>query len=101
MDRAAPRTSTNIIAALTALAWVIAAVAGKSEQAALSLGFIPARFACAVSAMASRSGDPDTAYARLWSIPEPVHLGFNLLMFVWCGPQSSGCSGGEGWSSST
>ena len=37
-----PRTATNIIAAVTALAWVIAAVLGQSDEAAYALGFIPA-----------------------------------------------------------
>ena len=83
MDRSA-RTATNAIAAITTLAWAIAAVIGKSEQAALSLGFVPARLSGlavpwpAVPAFLT----PLTAtlvHAGL------IHLGFNLLVFVWCG----------------
>jgi membrane associated rhomboid family serine protease len=83
VDRSA-RTATNAIAAITALAWAIAAVIGKSEQAALSLGFVPARLSGlavpwpAVPAFLT----PLTAtlvHAGL------IHLGFNLLVFVWCG----------------
>jgi membrane associated rhomboid family serine protease len=83
VDRSA-RTATNAIAAITTLAWAIAAVIGKSEQAALSLGFVPARLSGlavpwpAVPAFLT----PLTAtlvHAGL------IHLGFNLLVFVWCG----------------
>jgi len=38
-----PRTATNLIVALTALAWLIAVVLGQSAQAAYGLGFIPMR----------------------------------------------------------
>jgi membrane associated rhomboid family serine protease len=37
------RSATNAITAVTALAWLVALALGKSEQAALGLGFIPAR----------------------------------------------------------
>ena len=40
-----PRTATNIIVALTALAWIIAAALGQSDAAAFSFGFIPLRVA--------------------------------------------------------
>lgn len=79
-----PRTATNIIAAVTAAAWVIAALLGQSEKAAYVLGFIPARLSWAqlpwpavpawltpLSATLAHSG--------------LVHLGFNLLILVWCG----------------
>jgi membrane associated rhomboid family serine protease len=79
-----PRTATYILAALTALAWLIAAGIGKSEQAAFALGFIPARFHV-----------PPVPWPAVPAILTPlsatlvhsglVHLGFNLLMFVWCG----------------
>jgi membrane associated rhomboid family serine protease len=83
MDRI-PRTATTAIALLTALAWVVAAAIGASDQAAFALGFIPARvtapsvpwnavpaFLTPLSATLAHSG--------------LIHLGFNLLMFVWCG----------------
>ena len=77
---------TNIIAAITAFAWVIVSLIGQSESAALAMGFIPARLSHApitwpaVPALLT----PVTAtlvHANL------VHLGFNLLIFVWCGTQ--------------
>ena len=83
MDRIT-RSATNAIAVITALAWVIAAAIGQSDQAALALGFIPARLSGtavpwpAVPALVT----PLTAtlvHAGL------IHLGFNLLVFVWCG----------------
>jgi membrane associated rhomboid family serine protease len=77
-------SATNIIAVITALAWAIAAVTGNSDQATLALGFIPARL----------SGTP-VPWAAVPTILTPltatlvhaglIHLGFNLLVFVWCG----------------
>ena len=81
-----PRTATNIITAVTALAWVIAVMLGQSEQAAYALGFIPMRVtmpaivAPAVPAFLT----PLTATLVHSGL---VHLGFNLLMLVWCGTQ--------------
>ena len=83
MDRF-PRTATNIIVVVTALAWVVAAVLGQSEKAAYVLGFIPARFSV-----------PAVPWVAAPAILTPltstlvhsglVHLGFNLLILVWCG----------------
>jgi membrane associated rhomboid family serine protease len=90
-----PRTATNIIAALTALAWVIAAVLGQSDQAAYSLGFIPLRVSVpalpfpAVPVFLT----PLTAtlvHANL------VHVGFNLLILLWCGTQVERVIGATG-----
>ena len=79
-----PRTATNAITALTALAWVVTAVTLSSDQAALAMGFIPARI-----------GGPTVPWAALPAFLTPlsatlvhsglIHLGFNLLVFVWCG----------------
>jgi membrane associated rhomboid family serine protease len=79
-----PRTTTNIIAAVTAAAWVIAILLGQSEKAAYALGFIPARF----------GGFPlPWPAVPVWLTPlsatlvhsNLVHVGFNLLILVWCG----------------
>ncbi len=75
---------TNLIAGITALAWVIAIVTGNSEQAALVMGFIPARLSGELVPWAAVPTflTPLTAtlvHAGL------IHLGFNLLIFVWCG----------------
>ena len=85
MDRFA-RSATNIIAAVTALAWLAAVLLGQSQQAAFSLGFIPARLSGA-----------DVPWAAVPAILTPltatlvhsglIHLGFNVLIFVWCGTQ--------------
>lgn len=79
-----PRTATIAISAITALAWVIIAALGKSQEAALVLGFIPARM----------SG-LETGFAAVPAVLTPlsatlvhagfIHLFFNLLMLVWCG----------------
>jgi membrane associated rhomboid family serine protease len=81
-----PRTATNIIAAFTAAAWVLTALAGYSDQANYALGFIPLRVqvpnlvAAAVPAFLT----PLTATLVHSGL---IHLGFNLLMLVWCGAQ--------------
>jgi membrane associated rhomboid family serine protease len=78
------RTATFAISAVTALAWVVAAAMASPDRAALSLGFIPARLSglavpwAAVPAFLT----PLTATLVHSGL---VHLGFNLLMFVWCG----------------
>jgi membrane associated rhomboid family serine protease len=79
-----PRTATNIIAAVTAAAWVIAALLGQSDKAAYVLGFIPARFGTyqlpwpAVPAWL-------TPLSATFVHSNLVHVGFNLLILVWCG----------------
>ena len=79
-----PRTATNIIAAITAAAWLIAVVLGESERAAFALGFIPARFSLAATPFPAVPAwlTPLTATLVHSGL---VHLGFNLLIFVWCG----------------
>jgi membrane associated rhomboid family serine protease len=80
------RSATNVIAAVTALAWVIAVVTGNSEQAALAMGFIPARLSglavpwIAVPTLLT----PLTATLVHSGL---IHIGFNLLIFLWCGSQ--------------
>jgi membrane associated rhomboid family serine protease len=80
-----PRTATIAITALTALAWIVA-LFFDPEQAAFSLGFIPGRMSGAsvpwpaVPAILT----PLTATLVHSGL---IHLGFNLLVFVWCGTQ--------------
>jgi membrane associated rhomboid family serine protease len=78
------RTATIAISAITALAWLIAAVLGLSEQAALSLGFIPARWS---GAAVSRPAIPAFLTPLTATLVHSglIHLGFNLLIFLWCG----------------
>lgn len=90
-----PRTATNIIVVLTALAWVIALVLGQSEQAAFALGFIPLRVTVpAVSFPAAPAVlTPLTATLAHSGL---VHLGFNLLILAWCGTQVERVLGASG-----
>ena len=78
------RSATNLIAIITALAWVVAVAIGKSEQAALALGFIPARLSGAAVPWPAVPAilTPLTATLVHSGL---IHIGFNLLVFVWCG----------------
>ena len=81
-----PPTATNIIAAVTALAWLIAVALGQSAQAAYGLGFIPLRVEMPAVGFAAAPVflTPLTATLVHSGL---VHIGFNLLIFVWCGIQ--------------
>ncbi len=83
MDRLT-RSATNMIAAITAAAWLIAVLIGKSEEAALALGFIPARLSGAAVPWPAVPAllTPLTATLVHSGL---IHLGFNLLVLVWCG----------------
>ena len=78
------RTATNMIAVLTAVAWIVTAVSGYSAQADFALGFIPLRMTQPVGGFAAVPAflTPLTATLAHSGL---VHLGFNLLMLVWCG----------------
>jgi membrane associated rhomboid family serine protease len=85
MDRV-PRTATVAITAITALAWLAAVLSGYSDRAAIVMGFIPARF----SGMASVSPAVPAFLTPLSATLVHAglyHVGFNLLMFLWCGAQ--------------
>jgi membrane associated rhomboid family serine protease len=79
-----PRTATVAITALTATAWILPVAAGQSDSATLALGCSSARF----------SGLP-VPWPALPPFLTPlsatlvhsgfIHLGFNMLIFVWCG----------------
>ena len=81
-----PRTATNIIAAVTAAAWVIAALLGQSDKAAYLLGFIPVRLSGAQLPWPAVPAWLTPLSATLVH-SNLVHLGFNLLILVWCGTQ--------------
>ena len=80
------RSATNVIAAIVALAWAIAVLIGKSEDATLALGFIPARLSGSLITWPAAPAFLTPLTATLvhsgW-----IHLGFNLLMLVFCGSQ--------------
>lgn len=77
-------SATAIIAIATVLAWLVAALLGKSEEAALAFGFIPARLTglavpwVSIPAVAT----PLTATLVHASL---LHLAFNIVVFLWCG----------------
>ena len=83
MDRI-PRTATVAISALTTLAWLVAAAVASADQTALALGFIPARLSGAEVPWAAVPAflTPLTATLVHSGL---IHLGFNMLVFVWCG----------------
>jgi len=83
MDRI-PRSLTLAIAAVTALAWVLAVLTGF--DAAYFMGFIPARFAGLVSTAPAVPAFLTPLTTTLVH-SGPVHIGFNLLVLVWCGMQ--------------
>ena len=83
MDRTF-KSATNAIAVLTALAWVVAVVLGLDQQAALALGFIPGRLSGAAVPWPALPAILTPLSATLVH-SGLVHLGFNLLIFVWCG----------------
>ncbi|HWJ38518.1 MAG TPA: rhomboid family intramembrane serine protease [Sphingomicrobium sp.] len=91
-----PRTATNIITAITAAAWVIAALLGQSDQAAYALGFIPLRVTTPAVGFPAVPVflTPLTATLVHSGL---VHLGFNLLILVWCGTQVERIIGAGGF----
>jgi membrane associated rhomboid family serine protease len=90
-----PRTVTLAITALTALVWVATVLFWSTDQAALAIGFIPARasgltvpwpaapvFVTPLTATLVHSG--------------LIHIAFNLLIFVWCGTATERVLGKSG-----
>ena len=81
-----PRTATNVITAVTALFWIAALFFTTPDQAAYVLGFVPARFSGLVSITPAVPAFLTPLTATLVH-SGPLHLGFNLLILVWCGAQ--------------
>jgi membrane associated rhomboid family serine protease len=78
------KSATAIITVLTALAWLVAAMLGRADDAAAAMGFIPARLSGATTSWPAVPAvlTPLTAtlvHANL------LHLATNLLIFLWCG----------------
>jgi len=90
-----PRTATNIIAAVTIVAWILANVLGQSDQAAYALGFIPLRLSGVAVPFAAAPAwlTPLTATLVHSSL---IHLGFNMLILLWCGAQVERVLGATG-----
>ena len=83
MDRI-PRTATVAISAFTALCWLVAL--NKSDAAAYLFGFVPARLSGLLQVSHATPAILTPLTATLVHAG-PVHIAFNLLMFVWCGTQ--------------
>ena len=84
MNMRIPRNATIVISALTALAWLIAVAIGATDQAAATMGFIPAR----LSGLLDQSPAVPALLTPLSATLVHgglLHLVFNLLMLVWCG----------------
>jgi membrane associated rhomboid family serine protease len=83
MDRI-PRSVTLAIAVVTALAWVVAVLTGFDT--AYFMGFIPARFSGLVTTTPAVPAfiTPLTTTLVHSGL---VHIGFNLLVLIWCGMQ--------------
>ena len=79
-----PRTATVAISAVTALAWLTAVVLGAQTWAAETMGFIPARLSGAQVPWAAVPAILTPLSSTLVH-NDLLHLGMNLLLFVWCG----------------
>jgi membrane associated rhomboid family serine protease len=78
-------TATNVLAAITAAAFVIILLSGAGATASLQLGFIPLRVGI----------DVPGAWLPVWVTPLTatlvhagwLHLVMNLILLVWCGKE--------------
>ena len=73
-----------VLAAVTALAWLIIAGIGADDRAAIAMGFLPARWSGLPGIGASVPALLTPLSATLVH-GGPLHMAFNLLMLVWCG----------------
>lgn len=84
---------TNGIAIVTAVSWLVALLLGRAVDFPALGGFIPARFGGELTVIGA---------VPAWLTPltttlihaDLFHLGFNLLMLVWCGRQVESALGG-------
>ncbi|WP_310467689.1 rhomboid family intramembrane serine protease [Sphingomonas sp.] len=69
---------------MTALAWLLVSLIGAQDQAAMTMGFLPARFSgdLALSPAVPALLTPLSATLVHGGL---LHLALNLLMLVWCG----------------
>ena len=90
-----PRTATNIIVGLTALAWIVAVLLGQNDMAAMSLGFIPLRVSVPTMPFPAAPVFLTPLTATLVH-SNLVHIGFNMLILLWCGLQVERILGASG-----
>lgn len=89
-----PGPATMVIAAVTALCWVVAAFSGYSQIAGVLGGFVPARLSGIVDVP---GGVPVllTPLSATLLHADMLHLGFNMLMLIFCGRFVEGALGGR------
>jgi membrane associated rhomboid family serine protease len=95
VDSRTPRTATNIIVALTVLAWIVAAVVDPTGKVDYALGFVPARFSGFVIPFATAPVFL-TPLTATFVHSNLIHIGFNMLILLWCGTQVERILGGFG-----
>jgi membrane associated rhomboid family serine protease len=81
-----PNTATAWIAVITALFWIVPALLGFNDAAAMALGFIPARFSGALLLAPALPAFLTPLSATLVHAGL-LHLAMNMLILVWCGTQ--------------
>lgn len=84
MGRRIPRNATIVISALTALAWLVTVAIGATDEAAATMGFIPARLSGLLDLSPAMPAVLTPLSATLVH-GGLLHLVFNLLMLMWCG----------------
>lgn len=80
------RTATIAISAIIGLAWLVGSVLVPPQQLAIELGFIPARFS-GVPLPGALVPAVLTPLTATLVHSGALHVGFNLLIFLWCGTQ--------------
>ena len=90
-----PRSATNIIVAVTVLAWIVAVLLGQNDMAAMSLGFIPLRVSVPTMPFPAAPVFLTPLTATLVH-SNLVHIGFNMLILLWCGLQVERILGASG-----
>jgi membrane associated rhomboid family serine protease len=88
-------SATIVVTLLTAAAWIVTALLGLDQQAALALGFIPDRLSGGEVPWAAVPALLTPLTATLVH-SGPIHLGFNLLIFLWCGREVERVLGNPG-----
>ena len=84
---------TNGIALVTAVCWLVALVFASAVDVGALAGFIPGRVGGAVTVVGAVPVALTPISATLIHA-DLFHLGFNLLMLVWCGRQVESAVGG-------
>ena len=85
---------TNAIAIATALCWVLALLFERAIDVGALAGFIPGRLSGAVTVVGAVPAALTPLTATLIH-GDLIHLGFNMLMLVWCGRQVESALGGR------